>query len=270
MTWTASTTGGRQATQYEFWVYQQATSTWRLARGWSAQPTWTWRPTLAGGYIVQVWVRAAGSTAMYQAWQSSGVVSVLPAPVTALAVEADRSQPFAPGTQVQWTAVAAGDSVPLEYQFWGSDGATWSMIRDYAPAETVTWAVGPGPRAVEARVRHIGSSATFESLAHTPTFQVGPSPVAVQLKSNQVFPLAARTPSTWTATATGGSAPLEFRFLLHDGQSWTIVEDWSSARTWSWTPASGDAGRYTLQVWARSAGQATYEAWTGTTFSIAP
>jgi hypothetical protein len=41
-----------------------------------------------------------------------------------------------------------------------------------------------------------------------------------------------------------------------------MVRDYNTSRTWSWTPAPGDVGTYTLQVWARRQGSGvSWEAW---------
>jgi hypothetical protein len=266
VTWTAATTGGRQPTQYRYWVYQQSTGAWRLGRDWGAQPAWSWRPSQADTYIVQVWVRAAGSVAAFDAWRSSGVLTVQPGPVTAYAIVPDRPRPFAPGTAVQWTIAASGGATPLEYRFLGYDGASWSVIREYGPGDTASWTLGAGTRLLQGWVRPVGSSAAYEAWTSTGLIDVAPAPVSLRVQSNQTFPIPANTPITWTALGAGGSAPLEYRFLRYDGSTWTVVRDWSPVATWSWTPNVADAGAYALQVWARSAAQPSYEAWTSTGF----
>ena len=270
VTWSAAASGGRQPTQYQFWLLDPVNG-WRITQPWSAASKWTWRPERSGTYAVQVWVRSAGSTAQYETWRSSGSVTVTAGPVRAFPLEPDRPRPFAPGTTVRWTQPAAGGSQPLEYRFWAYDGANWTMIRDYDPDNTVSWNAGSsGTKALQGWVRRVGSTASYESWTGTGLFQVAPSAVTLTLKSTQVFPLPASSPIVFTAVGAGGSAPLEFRFILNDGQAWTVVQDWSTLVTWSWTPTTGEAGSYTLQVWARSTGQPTYEAWTGRTFTIAP
>jgi glucose/arabinose dehydrogenase len=78
ITWTGQSTGGAQPTQYKFWLYTQATGSWQVAQDWSADNTWLWVPALPGTYAVQLWVRAAGSTATYQAFTGSGFFVISP------------------------------------------------------------------------------------------------------------------------------------------------------------------------------------------------
>lgn len=78
ITWTGSSTGGAQPTQYKFWLYSAASQTWQITQDWSDDNTWVWVPSARGTYAVQVWVRSAGSTAEYQAYTSSGFFTIAP------------------------------------------------------------------------------------------------------------------------------------------------------------------------------------------------
>lgn len=93
----------------------------------------------------------------------------------------------------------------------------------------------------------------------------------VALTSNQVAPITPGVPITVTAQASGGTAPLLYRFILYDldTATWTIVQEWSAARAYTWTPAAGDAGTRSLQVWVKSTGSAAeWEAWVGTGYFV--
>jgi hypothetical protein len=79
----------------------------------------TWTPLVSGSYNMQVWVRSAGSSASYEAWQGSGPFVVRSGPLKVVEVIADRAFPVGPGTAVTWTATSAGgDGTPVEYKFW--------------------------------------------------------------------------------------------------------------------------------------------------------
>jgi len=74
----------------------------------------------------------------------------------------------------------------------------------------------------------------------------------------------AGTTITWSATATGGDQPLQYRYNLSNAATakWTIAQDYSAASTWTWTPSQG--GEYEVRVWVRNAGStADYDAWKG-------
>ena len=69
---------------------------------------------------------------------------------------------------------------------------------------------------------------------------------------NESNGLVAGMPTTWTAAATGlGSSP-EYKYWVLSDVGWRVVQEYSTDPVLRWTPAR--AGRYVVQVWARTAG----------------
>jgi hypothetical protein len=56
---------------------------------------------------------------------------------------------------------------------------------------------------------------------------------------------------TFTATATGGTSPYQFTWVVFDGSAWSTLRSWGDGSI-SWTPPR--SGSYRIGVWARSAG----------------
>ena len=72
---------------------------------------------------------------------------------------------------------------------------------------------------------------------------------------------------TFTATATGGSTPLQYKWLVNDGsQTWTTLASWSTLNTFVWTPSAANAN-YSVSVWARSNGNTRDEPEASTSMS---
>src|SRR4029453_11072077 len=89
-------------------------------------------------------------------------------------------------------------------------------------------------------------------------------PVSVtSLTPNVALPATVGTPITWTATASGGTPPLQYQFWrFTDGVGWSVAQAYSSNNSYTWFPV---AGTHALQVWVRSSGSsASYDAWLGT------
>jgi len=75
------------------------------------------------------------------------------------------------------------------------------------------------------------------------------------LAANRTFPTAAGSPITWTASATAGTAAVQYRFWRNDpGVGWQMVQDYSATNTYTWTPGTSDAGEHLVQVWVRAVG----------------
>src|SRR5207249_8293952 len=77
------------------------------------------------------------------------------------------------------------------------------------------------------------------------------------------------TTITFTATATAGTAPYQFKWWVNDGTTWTLLQDWSTSSTFAWTPTVANAA-YKLSTWVRSSGNPadTYEGYQFTSFAI--
>lgn len=76
---------------------------------------------------------------------------------------------------------------------------------------------------------------------------------AVSLSANKAAPQPPGTNVLWSAVPSGGVAPHQYRWLVHDGAKWTPLTGWSTSNTFSWTPTIANSS-YQLSVWVRSAG----------------
>jgi hypothetical protein len=74
------------------------------------------------------------------------------------------------------------------------------------------------------------------------TFTDPAPPAVTSLTANVAFPVSWGTPITWTAAASGGSAPLQYQFWrLRQGVGWTLARDYSTNNTLTWFPGPFDA-----------------------------
>ena len=57
---------------------------------------------------------------------------------------------------------------------------------------------------------------------------------------------------TFSAVASGGLAPYQFKWWVLEGSTWKVGQDWGTSATFSWRPTT--AGDYMVAVWARNKG----------------
>ena len=91
--------------------------------------------------------------------------------------------------------------------------------------------------------------------AHTRTrFQRRqPSPLARDRHFVQPhFSQVTGTRITFSAITTGGTAPVQFKWLITNGTTTQVGQTWSTNASFTWTPST--AGSYTIGTWARNAG----------------
>jgi hypothetical protein len=272
ITWTARTRGGTAGPLlFKFIQYSAQSGSWRVVQDYSPSRTYTWTPTWSdeGFHALQVWVKSNGSSASYDAWLGTDPFELRRAP---LQLTADKVFPVAPMVNVRWTAEVPDSTVSLEYSFFLYDRSkgTWSIARPYNTNNTFDWTPGAtGTFALQAWARRAGSSSAYDVWRGTDYLDVFSSPARIKsLTADTTFPTTTGTPITWTATASGGTSALEYRFVIYNASTgWRVLREYSQTRTVTWTPSASEAGTYAIQVWVRSTGSASaYEDWQGTAF----
>lgn len=266
ITWTARVAGAGGPVLYRFYRFSQASNTWSLVRDYSVSNTYTWTPgpNDAGRYALQVWVKHSDSGLPYEGWRSSGFFDIQDGPVRVASLSPDVSFPVGTGTPISWNAVAAGGPGPLEYQFWRFSRATgtWTMVRDYGPSPTYVWTPSSneqGTYALQVWVRRQGLTTPYEAWAASGFFTIADSlPRVTVLSPDRGAPFEVGTPLTWTADASGGPGPLEFRFWLFNAanQTWSILREYSTSKVVTWTPVM--PGAYAIMVGVRRSGSSSY------------
>ncbi|HKW59414.1 MAG TPA: hypothetical protein VJR46_06630 [Candidatus Dormibacteraeota bacterium] len=271
VTFTATATGCANS-NYKFWLLAPG-GAWTVVQDFSASSTWTWNTTglSAGTYTLDVYARDASSSAAYEAHISPNPTYALQAPVTpcaSVSETASPASPQAPGTSVTFTATATGCPNP-NYQFWLlAPGSSWTVVQAYSTNRTWTWSttgLASGTYTFDVYTRDASSSATYDAhISPNPTYVLQspapPSCTAVTESANPPSPQAPGVTVTFTATASGCPNPTYKFWLLPPGGSWTVVQDYSAANTWTWN-TSGAPGTYLLDVYVRQSGStASYEA----------
>jgi hypothetical protein len=266
ITFNTAATGGQAPYQFKWWVYDG--SSWRVAQNWNSSATLNWRPTAAGDYMVAVWARSSGVTveasqAMGQVFYTITNASSVPppAPLAISSLTSNATSPSMLGTTVTFSAVATGGTAPYQFKWWVFDGASWRSAQDWSTSATFNWrptSAGSYLVAVWGRSNGVtaNTSQALAQTAYTISSTTPTQPLAItSFRSSVASPQAAGSTVTFTAAATGGQAPYEFKWWVFDGETWRVGQNWSASSTFNWRPTK--RGTYMVAVWARNAGVKT-------------
>jgi hypothetical protein len=195
--------------------------------------------------------------------------------VSSVAISANKTAPQPPGTTIRFSAAPAGGTGPLQYKWWTYDGA-WKPVGGWTTSSTFDWTPAttyPGGR-ITVWARSATNTADEAEASAAMDFVISggavaaPAPAAppttssrvstVTIAANKAAPQPAGTTVTFSATPSGGTGPIQYKWWTYDG-AWKPVGDWTTSSTFAWTPAVAfPSGRIT--VWARSAGATADEA----------
>ena len=271
ITWTATVAGSNGTLEYRFLLLNRGTGVWSDIRTYGTSNQATWTPTATGSYNVQVWARRVGSTAAYQVWGGTDILTISRSTLSMTAFSSDVSFPAPTGTPITFTARTRGGTAgPIQYAFYrfSQTKNAWELARAYSTSNTYTWTPAWGEQGnyvMQVWARNAGSTATYDAWAGTNMFEITQPPV--QLSTSTVFPVPPGTPVTWTASVAGPTASLEYAYYVYSRATgtWANARAYSTTNTFTWTPSA--AGTYLIQVWVRRVGTtAAYELWRGTDY----
>lgn len=188
--------------------------------------------------------------------------------VSSVTISASKPSPQPPGTAMTLTAVPNGGAAPQQYKWWQHDGTRWNAITSWSTSNTYAWTpTATGAYRFGVWVRSAGATSdaaeanvNFDfSISGTATSS--PSPAAPKVSSvgiaaNRAAPQPPGTQVTFTGVPIGGGTPVQMKWRVYNGTSWTTVQSWSTATTFTWTPSTANSS-YRVEVSARSAGVAT-------------
>jgi len=235
--------------------------TWANSRGGNgmANGTTNWS---ANGVALQSGSNVITITARDAAGNASNrtLTVTYTAPLALTNLAANRTAPQPVGTPITFTATATNGTAPYSYKWWVFDGAAWTILQNWSASNTYTWTpitANSGFR-VAVWVRSAGSTADSYDNAASNGSMAFPVNAATQLTLTSITPTVPApqpvgTSITFTATATGGTAPYQFKWFVFDGKRWITMTDWSMSNTWTWRPTSSSS-KTRIAVWVRNAG----------------
>jgi len=279
ITFQATAGGGSGPAEYKFLIYD-GSPTWAPATGWTTSNTFTWTPTVANpNYAIRVWARSAGvinDAPQAQAEIAFPINAPTPVRLTAVTMTTDKAAPQAAGSTITFQASAVGGAA--QYMFLLYDGSpTWQFLTGWTTQSSFTWTPTAANPNYTMRVWVRSATSTRDEWEaetridfpiNSAPVTIAPAPIApapalpisaVTLSTDRPAPQVAGTTITISAAVSGGSSTLQYRWLIHDGGSWQVVTDWTSSKTYAWTPTVANLNHF-VGVWVRNAANSNGEA----------
>ena len=246
--------------QYRFWI-QPPGGAWSMVQDYGTSASYAWNTTgkATGTYSLEVDVRNQGSTATYEAVGRGTFSLDPPCAKPTLAMSPGSPQPV--GAAVVLTSTTATCPQPL-WRFWiQPPGGSWAVVQDYSSTRTFTWNTtgkATGTYNLEVDVRDAGTTDSYDAVTQLATMlgTCGGAKLTTDKSSPQ--PPGSSMLLTGSASCPGAA---QYRFwTLAPGGRWTVVQDYSTASTFTWSTAGKPNGMYGLEVDVRDQGStASYE-----------
>ena len=258
ITFTAGASGGVMPYQYKWWV-SNGTS-WSVVQDWSTSNMFGWTPSAANvNYGVGVWVRSATSTTdAADNATSSGSISFGAIPALAVtSLSANLPPPQVVGTTTTFTASASGGVMPYQYKWRVSNGTSWSVGQDWSTSNMFGWtpAVANANYSVGVWVRSATSTTDTADNAASGSnlpFAIVSGVTLTSLTADKSAPQPPGAHITFTATASDGTTPYQYKWWLFDGTAWTVMQEWSTSNIFTWSPTTPNP-KYQMLVRVQSA-----------------
>jgi len=278
--WTATTFGGLPPFQFQFRRTVVGSGQWTVVQPYSANSRFSWMPSAAqaGTYQIEVDVRNSGTTSGFDATLVTPNFTIT-GPLSIKSLTPNPALPQPTGAKITWTAATGGGTPPLQFKFrrFKQSTGTWTDVQAWSATNTFSWtpaSTDAGAYQIAVQVKNAGSAAAFDAQLIGPLFSItAPPPTITALTPVPAPPQKVGTRITWTATVSGGKAPLTYKFRRLNVKTgvWTDVQLYSPSNTYSWTPGPAEAGTYQIEVRVRNAGSITFDAnRIGPTFTITP
>src|SRR4051794_3449760 len=124
---------------------------------------------------------------------------------------------------------------------------------DVGNTTTYVFAIPDPTKVYYLALRAYNTSGLFSPFSNeVATTPIVPPLSVTNVVANLPSPQAPGTTITFSATATGGTAPYQYKWWVSNGTTSTLGRDWSTSNTFAWTP-SAPSPTYTITVWARNA-----------------
>jgi hypothetical protein len=257
------------APQYRFMI-QPPGGAYAVVRDFDSSTTFTWIGSGAGGtYGLEL--DAKGASAAPNTMQSVQLSFVLTA-CSAVTLATSPASPQTPGTAVVLTATATCPGTPQYRLSIAKPNQSYGVVQDYGSASTYSWNTTGQPLGgygLRAEVRNVGATTAAEASAGVTYTLANAACTAPTVTANPASPQGPSTMVTFTATTTTCPSPVYRFYYQTPGAGWTLLQDYSTSRTYTWSTAGAPGGNYNFEIDVRdSTRPVSYDQYTVVPFVI--
>lgn len=239
--------GGSSSILYRFWIYDG--SNWSIVQNYSKLNSYRWIPSKGGNY--RIWVDVKDEYSKNDVDSYKQVFYDINS-ISLSELNTDKASPQPTGQTIKFTAVGNGSS-NLLYRFWILDSAGWKIVQDYSNTNTYNWnPTRIGEYRIWVDVKSPNSTKDYDAYKEI-VYTIKDMVVVNDIIRDKQSPQLVNETINFTADAMG-SASILYRFWVHDGYDWKVVQDFSSVKTYKWTPTK--PGLYRIWVDARGVNSA--------------
>ncbi len=214
----------------------------------ATDPSITWSTSNASVATVSNGVvtgKSAG-TAKITATSSNGKTAT-----ATITVEQSQTEGLVNNSKVSATSVSVGDTVTITgaasggttpysfaYYYKKSSASSYTTIKDYSTSKTASFTAA-SDTTYNVRVIVKDGDGTKKTKDFTVTASSNPDPVALTNKSSiSATSISLGSSVTVTGTAAGGTSPYKYQFAAKksSASSYTVLQDYSTTRTYKFTP----------------------------------
>ena len=255
--------------QFRFMI-QPPGGSYSVVQDFGNSGTYTWTGNGTGGtYGLQLDAKGTGAAPnTAQTIQLSFVLNTC----SAVTLATNPTSPQTPSTTVVLTAAATCPGT-AQYRFSiAKPNLAYTVVQDYGSASTYNWSttsLALGGYGLKAEVRNLGASTSVEASASATYELANPACTTPTLTSSPASPQGPSSMVTFTATTTMCPSPLYRFYYQTPGDGWTLLQDYSSSNTYTWSTAGAPGGNYRFEVDVRDSSRpVTYDQYTVVPFVI--
>ncbi len=237
---TGAASGGTTPYKYAY-VVQAPSGDWTVLKDYSTATSHTWTPASTGKYTVQIKVKDASSKVVVKSY----TLTVNNALVNNSKISATS---ITKGTTLKLTGAASGGTTPYKFAYVAKTPAgEWKVIKDYSTSTSHSWTpASVGTYTVQIKVKDAKNTVVVKS------FTLKVATALVNNSKISATSIEKGTAVKMTGAASGGTTPYKFAYVVQaPNGNWTVLKDYSTATTHTWTPAS--TGKYTVQIKVKDA-----------------